>query len=569
METIDIYDVANDKWYKQKTKDGPGARTRGCAVVATASDQSSFNIYYYGGFDGIHVKESFSDEVWVLSLPSFTWHKLNEGDEVHARSGHKCFTPYPDQMMAFGGYTPLAGAGTRDCLDKGPIVMFNLSSGEWMDEYNPDKHDDYGVPTKVQDKIGGNAAGGATLTTPSPSGWDSKDLSKVFATSYDMDKIKTWGPFKAEKETSRPELPGDGKKDEDGGGGGLPSWVAPVLGVVLGLVVLTTAIVLFCLWRRRKIFKGRRSSTAGTEDAGMRIMSWMRGQPPPPKAVTVASTEDTPGSPEMAQHHGISSIATTVSPGLSEPLPHHHEVGDTQIAELQGQLPIVTVDSRYRTHSSTDTSPPIELPDNPMSHDDVIAKHSHLGRNMKSPGSFSSPSLGSFSFIAGGDYNSTISRSSAAANSSAPLGISRDTPPHGGSTPDPDQSRVTSGVSGYTESEIGHLRHVSETSIDANLASNAGTGQHAAEPASIAEVTSAAPAAATSSTAASDAAASSAGHPVASARAPAGVAPAETPISPPTAGDTAPEEYASARQQIVSPERKSIFRESEEDMRKD
>ena len=57
--------------------------------MATASDRSSFNIFYYGGFDGINVKDSFSDDVWVLSLPSFTWIKISEGKSIHGRAGHK------------------------------------------------------------------------------------------------------------------------------------------------------------------------------------------------------------------------------------------------------------------------------------------------------------------------------------------------------------------------------------------------------------------------------------------------------------------------------------------------
>ena len=160
MKVIDVYDIAGDKWYKQPTEDGPGPLTRGCAVVAVASDRSSFNIYYYGGFDGVNFDEPYSDEVWVLSLPSFTWTKVNEGKSLHARAGHRCFKPYDDQMMVFGGDTSRDGSSIK-CLDGGPIVTFNLSSAEWMDEYHPDKYDDYAVPTKVSDKIGGDGAGAA------------------------------------------------------------------------------------------------------------------------------------------------------------------------------------------------------------------------------------------------------------------------------------------------------------------------------------------------------------------------------------------------------------------------
>lgn len=345
MKVIDVYDIAGDEWYKQTTEDGPGARTRGCAVVAVASDQSSYNIYYYGGFDGISPQEPFSDEVWVLSLPSFTWTKINDGTDLHARSGHKCFKPYDDQMLVFGGYTTQSGSSIS-CLDGGPIVNFNLSSGKWMDEYHPEKFADYAVPSKVQDKIGGNGAGAATMSRPSD-GWATRALGEVFGESYEMDKITTYGPFKV-TETGRPNLPNDDDDDDDGGGGGLPSWVAPVLGVIIGLIVIVSAIVLFCLWKRRGIFKNR-SSASGTEDPGMRIMSWMRGhQQPNEKAATLTSSEEAPASPDMTQvhgmgpHHGMASIATgtattTTTPGLELP-PNRYEVADTQLAELHGKF---------------------------------------------------------------------------------------------------------------------------------------------------------------------------------------------------------------------------------------
>ncbi|KAL6862826.1 hypothetical protein ACO1O0_003064 [Amphichorda felina] len=333
MRKIDIYDIENEKWYSQETEDGPTeTRSRGCAVVAPASDYSSFNIYYYGGNDGLNHLDPFSDDVWVLSLPSFTWTLLNKGNPLHARAGHKCFMPYPDQMMAFGGDVDLAGRGKR-CLKDGPIVNFNLTSGEWMDSYHPDRHSKYGVPDKVREVIGGHASGGATLTTPSPSGWATDALEDIFSSSYDMDKITTWGPYKAEEtESNRPDLPNNEDDGGSGGGSGLPSWVAPVLGVVLGLMVVTAAIVVFCLWRRRKIIKNR-SSDYGTEDSGNRIISWIRGQPTE-KAVTIP--DDTTMSPEIGEAKTVERAPSAISP--PPPVVAHHEMGGTPIAELDGNI---------------------------------------------------------------------------------------------------------------------------------------------------------------------------------------------------------------------------------------
>lgn len=325
MQNIDIYDVASKTWYTQPTTGGPSTRARGCAVVATASDSSSFNIYYYGGYDGIHVKEPFYDDVWVLSLPSFTWTQINNGTDSHARAGHKCFTPYPDQLMIIGGYPPLTGTSSNPkCLEGGPVAMFNLTSGEWMDSYDPTKFGDYGVPEKVQAAIGGNAAGSATATKPTPSGWANSALGKVFATPYEKKIAKYW-PYPAAQTANPPAEPAPKPASKSSG---LPSWVGPVLGVILGLIALTCIIVLFCLWRRRKSLKNR-SSTNTSEEAGMRILSWIRGQPPSHKAAT-ETTEEVPISPDMREY-----LHPSYTPSASASVPpQHHEMDDTQLVEL-------------------------------------------------------------------------------------------------------------------------------------------------------------------------------------------------------------------------------------------
>lgn len=495
MSTIDVYDVANDKWYQQPTQDGPSTRARGCAVVASASDYSSFNIFYYGGFDGVSPTQAFSDEVWVLSLPSFTWTKINEGKSIHGRAGHKCFKPYADQMMVLGGYTPLAGVSIS-CLDGGPVVLFNVSSGEWMDSYDPSKYADYGVHEKIQSQIGGNSAGGATATEPSD-GWATSALGKVFETSYDKDKITAYYPYASATSTERPnitETPGGDSNNSGGGGSGLPKWVAPVLGVVLGLMLVTGAIVIFCLYRRRKIFRNR-SSDAGTEDAGMRIISWMRGQPTE-KAPTVTTSEDTPRSPDMEEAR---VVGTTPSYPVATP-PAPVEMADTQVAEL------------------ADTSPLVELHDTGLSPVDIIQKHTHFAKPQST--SLSDPSYSSFSV--GQDHASTVSRSSAAANSA-------NVP----SSPDDVSARVTSDLSGISETDAANLRRLSGGPVSprSDVDDNPVEEEKVAGDISL--------------------------SPLAS----------PTPVSPPSAGENSGQDYLTARP-AVSPLRKSVFLESEEDMGK-
>lgn len=323
MSTIDVYDIANDKWYQQPTVGGPTQLTRGCAVVAPAQDMSSFNIYYYGGYDGLNPtsEEAFNDDVWILSLPSFMWMKVSSGTKTHARAGHKCVMPYPDQMMIIGGYGSMSG-GSPHCVEGGIVQMFNLTTGKWVDRYDPSVWAPYGVPEMIHVMIGGTATGGATLTTPSPTGWATPALSNVFATPYPTSKLTSYYPYGSAGPSNgtRPDL-------TKSHGSGVPSYLPPLLGVILGLIFISSIIVAILLWRRRKLLRRNGgASEPGTDDSGNRILSWIRGQPTE-KAPTITTSEESAMSPDL-EH-------ATLQP------PHtvHHEMADTQLAELPGGFP--------------------------------------------------------------------------------------------------------------------------------------------------------------------------------------------------------------------------------------
>lgn len=339
MSTIDIYDIASGKWFSQPTKDGPGQLTRGCAVVATAQDYSSFNIYYYGGYDGLSQGKPFNDDVWVLSLPSFTWTKVSEGSGT-GRAGHKCFMPYPDRMLAIGGYTTRTGI-TVTCL-KETIRVFDVNTARWLDQYDPSTYSNYSIPDAVVKVIGGTRTGGATLTSPN-GGWKENGLGKIFGTKYPTERIKTYYPYEVAppKNNTNPNV---NPTPDEGGGSGVPSYLAPVLGVVLGLMFLTMIAVLILLWRRRKLLRsggiaGR--SEAGTEDTnGLRIMNWMRGQTSEAKAPTMSGTSE----------YNLSSAVDMDSSVENPPLPIVHQQPNT--AEISGReipLPVELQGNHHHT----------------------------------------------------------------------------------------------------------------------------------------------------------------------------------------------------------------------------
>ena len=297
MSVIDMYDIANNKWYKQPTVGGPTARTRGCAAVSPARDYSSLNIYWYGGYDGLDPTADFDDDVWILSLPSFTWVKLSSGNPSHGRAGHKCVMPYPDQMFVIGGYAKSEG-GTVKCLEGGVVEILNLTNGRWMDSYHPEDYHDYGVPEMIHPVIGGDWSGGATMLSPTPTGWADTELASVFAIPYATERLTQNSPYVVVE-------PEDNSREQvSDSGGGWPSWATPVLVVLLVLLVVLISGLAWFVLRKRRLMAKRETAEGSSEDSGHRIISWIRGQPSE-KAATV-TTDETPASPVPLTQQSVS-----------------------------------------------------------------------------------------------------------------------------------------------------------------------------------------------------------------------------------------------------------------------
>lgn len=141
-----------DRYLQNTTGDIPPQLTLFCSVVASASDRSSFNIYIYGGYDGVNAGSTPSDDVYILSIPSFVWIKAYSGQPLHGRSGHKCLKVYPDQMFVLGG---IFQNDPTICLDGGYVQVFNLNTLEFQDSYSPSNWSNYSVPSIVTEQIGG------------------------------------------------------------------------------------------------------------------------------------------------------------------------------------------------------------------------------------------------------------------------------------------------------------------------------------------------------------------------------------------------------------------------------
>jgi hypothetical protein len=220
-------------------------------------------------------------------------------------------------MFVIGGQASLSGPEPV-CVNGSIIQIFNLTSGDWLDSYDPKVWSNYTVPDMIVQMIGGSGTGGATQAAPSPTGFADPGLNSLFKQTYNTSKITTWYPYQASAtNTTRPVLPSPVSKSST------PSYLAPVLGVVLGLFFITLVILAFLLYRRRKFLRlnnGTNPSEAGTMDNRFWVSNWLRATPADAKAPTV-TTDETPMTP------------------YDDERPYMQEVGGTQVHEMMGTSP--------------------------------------------------------------------------------------------------------------------------------------------------------------------------------------------------------------------------------------
>jgi hypothetical protein len=137
MDTIDIFDIGslydgsgNGTWYKQKaTGLVPEARMDFCLVSVSAADNSSYQIYLYGGRNNT----GFFDDIYVLSLPSFTWIRIFTGSSP--RAFHTCHLVGSNQIITIGGTNDTDFLRGCDWESMG-VAIYNLNSGVWGSVYN-------------------------------------------------------------------------------------------------------------------------------------------------------------------------------------------------------------------------------------------------------------------------------------------------------------------------------------------------------------------------------------------------------------------------------------------------
>ncbi|KAF4976207.1 hypothetical protein FZEAL_7099 [Fusarium zealandicum] len=245
MDQIILYDVISGKSYFQNaTGDVPESRRRFCAGATWVEDQSSYNIYLYGGAGEEEGSIGF-DDIYILSLPTFTWIKMYPDDDSDTEGfphhSLTCNVVNEAQMLVHGGFFPLTNA--CDVADQWGLHPMDLgrqnnNKSPW-ELYVPDKTK-YVVPTDVISVVGGSKEGGATKTVP--------------ADGFMHDDLKVLMTRKASAATRTPtrELSGATETGSDGSGTKLST--GAIVGIAVGgAVVLIAGLVgCFCLARRHR-----------------------------------------------------------------------------------------------------------------------------------------------------------------------------------------------------------------------------------------------------------------------------------------------------------------------------
>ncbi|KAF2463665.1 uncharacterized protein BDR25DRAFT_383545 [Lindgomyces ingoldianus] len=251
LDTVDVFDIAsylenpskNGTWYSQATSgEIPPPRLDFCTIIVSAPDNSSHNIYLYGGQDPTASNGTiYYDDIYVLSLPSFTWILYFSGKTP--RWGHTCHHVGQRQMLTVGGHDQ----NPNSCdWEKKSVAILDLPSIRWGSIYHAND-DPYVLSDNIIAKIGGTPKGNATLKTPEK-GWASEKLGQIISTNriYSNDPVNN---------TVTPD-PGSSGFDSK-------TKVATIVGTSIAGVVLI-ACICFLTWMYRRHRNISRFSSRGS-----------------------------------------------------------------------------------------------------------------------------------------------------------------------------------------------------------------------------------------------------------------------------------------------------------------
>ena len=130
----------------------------------------------YGGRGLNGTANVFFDEIWVLSIPSFTWTKIYQG--TSPRYGHTCHRVGTRTMLTVGGAENIKYNQTPCDWETKGVGVFDMTDLEWGSVYDANAPN-YTLPNLVASTIGSVGGGAASMTQPK-GGFDQEGLAAIF-----------------------------------------------------------------------------------------------------------------------------------------------------------------------------------------------------------------------------------------------------------------------------------------------------------------------------------------------------------------------------------------------------
>ncbi|KAF1844777.1 uncharacterized protein K460DRAFT_310690, partial [Cucurbitaria berberidis CBS 394.84] len=261
FDNIDLFDIAsyltdsrsNGTWYQQATSgEVPPPRIDSCTAMASAPDNSTHNIYMYGGWDPTGDQTKWYDDVYVLSLPSFTWVKMFQADSP--RYGHTCHL-VGRQLLTIGGHNVRRNITNMCDWEQQSIGVLDLPTMTWGSIFDA-SHQQYEMSKGLVDKIGGTPQGSNAMAIPM-NGWSSPALEAIIRTN------RTYSHLNGTIEVIRPNT-GTSVLS-------LSTRTAIIAGITVTVVTLITCIAWLLYIRHKRRNVARRAENSMERDGRFNI----------------------------------------------------------------------------------------------------------------------------------------------------------------------------------------------------------------------------------------------------------------------------------------------------------
>ncbi|KAF3184227.1 hypothetical protein TWF751_000212 [Orbilia oligospora] len=279
LSDIFVYDIAQNFWTLVPAKGGlPEMRAEFCLVVNSAPDGSYHNIVLYGGWSQLQ-GAAFAD-VWVLSLPSFRWIKVEDENNPDTRpfrnyldnprvgdigrTRHRCNMFKNTQMIVTGGivsqYYDIKLNIDACNSSHPPLMVMDTSTFVWKASITPDEQD-YTIPGFIRSAVRGR---------DSPDGgWPNDRLGQIFSAAITSATATPSTTSLAPNSTNTASS--DNRTSGLSRGG--------IVGIAVGgIVILALLIAGFIILRRRR--KRLEPIPPGPYDylAGSQVPTWPKAE---------------------------------------------------------------------------------------------------------------------------------------------------------------------------------------------------------------------------------------------------------------------------------------------------